>query len=73
MDVKILHIIPGEKPTPDRQIRCCICGYWITKSEYGGVMTGHFVDFINKNCGNVTITMCSECCEKVIKYTGEDL
>jgi hypothetical protein len=64
--------IPGEKRTPDRNIRCCICGHWITKLEYGGVLNGTFVDFIEKNVGNLVITMCHECIQKVIEYSGDD-
>jgi len=64
------EIIPGDKPNKTRTIRCCICGYWITKQEYGGVINGSFVDFTNKNCGSLVLTMCSECCEKVLKYSG---
>lgn len=65
-------LIPGSKPTPERSIRCCICGHWITRMEYGGVINGSYIDFTNKTCGTMVLTMCSECTEKVLTYMGEE-
>jgi len=62
--------IPGEIKTVDRQIRCCVCGFWITHNEYGGLIRGEYSDFTNKRCGNIIMDVCNECLEKILKYTG---
>ncbi|MFA5760408.1 MAG: hypothetical protein WC877_01445 [Dehalococcoidales bacterium] len=54
----------------DRQIRCCVCGFWITHNEYGGLIRGEYSDFTNKRCGNIIMDVCNECLEKILKYTG---
>ncbi len=65
-------LIPGEKRTADRSLKCCVCGHWITRMEYGGMITGKYIDYIDKSCGDVTLTLCSECMEKVMTYVGDD-
>jgi hypothetical protein len=66
------NIIPGEVRSPDRQIRCCICGYWMTEMEYGGMINGEYVNYIKKRRGNIVMDLCSECLEKILMYTGDN-
>jgi hypothetical protein len=60
--------IPGKEYEPGKEIRCCLCGHWITFYEYGGWFRGNYVDFSNKIPGEITMTFCNECMAKIMEY-----
>lgn len=62
--------IEGSFPTKHKNIRCCMCGFWITKYEFGGFIQGKAVDFVNKDMFEISVTFCHECMIKLMEYTG---
>ena len=61
--------IEGSIPTKERNIRCSMCGYYITNQEYGGMFNGNYVDFTSKKVGSITMCFCNECMAKIIEFS----
>ena len=57
----------------NHDILCCVCGYWITRYEYGGYFKGTYVDYTQKTSGECTITVCNECMRKMLQYLETEL
>jgi len=66
-----IDMIPGVHPDKERTMRCCLCGYWIKQDEYGSAFNGQFVNFIDKQVGNIVMTFCTECTRKIMEFTDD--
>jgi hypothetical protein len=52
--------------------KCCDCGIAISKQEIAYEIRGDFIDYIEHTPGQINITLCSGCRERLIHNTNID-
>jgi hypothetical protein len=52
---------------------CGFCGIALKREEIAGELSGDYVNFVEKEIGNMTITFCPDCQNKVIEFIVGDM